>query len=106
VLPRTKFVQREPLVQLVQLVPEQEGNAKRAAPAPCCSLRGARQPDALSFQPRQRAWHASRATPSASLHRLVFSARQFRARKDLCRPASEFPPRRQARSMCGALCKT
>jgi len=36
----------------------------------------------------------------------VFSARQFRARKDLCRPASEFPPRRQARSMCGALCKT
>ena len=38
-------------------------NAKGAAPAPCCSLRGARQPDALSSQPRERARHASRPTP-------------------------------------------
>jgi hypothetical protein len=55
VLPRTKFVLGELPVQLVLLDHEEEGNAKRAAPAPCCSLRGAGQPDALSSQPRQRA---------------------------------------------------
>jgi hypothetical protein len=40
-------------------------------------------------------------TPSTCFFRTT-----LHVRKDLCRPASEFPPRRHALFTCGALCKT